>query len=153
MSYSSSFHQKIKEHNETKMDLPTIDAHLHLVNFLQEGEGLEKLIQEMDKAKIDKTVLFGLPVMKKWDYFEPQKPKTFLDDESKCYYYSATDFSLANEYQKLPHDHQGRIAPLLCGFNPTDCNAVTYVEKMFQDYPFWRVAEFVIADEGKSCQD
>jgi hypothetical protein len=138
MSYHVSFHKKIVNYKEKKASIPVVDAHLHLVDFSQETEGLNKLITNMDKARIKKSVVFGLPVIKKWEYFEPQKPHYYLDDESKCYYYSATDFIVAKEYEKLSRRKKKRIAPLLCGFNPTDCSSINYIEKMFKEFPFWK---------------
>ena len=38
-----------------------IDAHLHVVNFIQETPGGNALIEAMDKANVDKAVIFGLP--------------------------------------------------------------------------------------------
>ena len=138
MSYNASFHDRVVNQKEKSVDIPSIDAHLHFVDFLQETDGMKKLIKNMDKANVKKSVVFGLPVVKKWDYFEPKKPHYYLDDESKCYYYSATDYVVAKEYEKLSKKDQKRIAPLLCGFNPTDCGSIRYVEKMFNQFPFWK---------------
>jgi len=44
-----------------------IDSHVHLVDFLQDSEGFDKLLDEMDKFGIDRAVVFGLPLVKKWD--------------------------------------------------------------------------------------
>ena len=43
------------------------DAHLHFVDFLQNTDGIETLIERMDQANVDHQVVFGLPVMKKWN--------------------------------------------------------------------------------------
>ena len=37
---------------------PMIDAHIHAVNFLQETPGFENLIAHMDRANIQKAVVF-----------------------------------------------------------------------------------------------
>lgn len=115
-----------------------IDAHVHLVDFMQETEGLRSLIQAMDRANVKKSVVCGIPLKKKWEYFEPQKPQYILENNSPCYYFSGTDEILAHEYQNLPKHQQQRIAPLLCGFNPTDVSAIDYVKNMFIKYPFWK---------------
>jgi predicted TIM-barrel fold metal-dependent hydrolase len=138
MSYHLSFHNRILRHYEETAALPAIDAHLHFVDFVQETDGMHRLIACMDKSNIRKSVVFGIPVIKKWDYFEPKRPRYYLDDETKCYYFSATDFILAREYETLADEARRRIAPLLCGFNPTDRNAIDYVERMFDQFPFWR---------------
>lgn len=138
MSYHLSFHHKIIRHDEEIIDIPSIDAHLHFVDFVQESDGMNQLIAHMDRANIKKSVVFGLPVIKKWDYFEPKQPRYYLDDETKCYYFSATDYILALEYERLPKKKQNKIAPLLCGFNPTDRYSINYVERMFDQFPFWK---------------
>lgn len=37
---------------------PMIDAHVHVVNFLQETKGFASLIAHMDSANIQKAVVF-----------------------------------------------------------------------------------------------
>ncbi len=37
---------------------PMIDTHVHAVNFLQETPGFENLITHMDRANIQKAVVF-----------------------------------------------------------------------------------------------
>lgn len=37
---------------------PMIDAHVHVVNFLQETKGFSNLIAHMDRANIQKAVVF-----------------------------------------------------------------------------------------------
>ena len=39
-----------------------IDAHLHVVNFMQETPGGEALLYYMDSANVGRAVIFGLPV-------------------------------------------------------------------------------------------
>ena len=43
-----------------------IDAHLHVVNFIQQTPGGEALLHYMDQANVGKAVIFGLPVAKLW---------------------------------------------------------------------------------------
>jgi hypothetical protein len=92
----------------------------------------------MKQANIDKSVIFGLPVIKKWAASEPERPSYYLDDDSPCYYFASTDEIVAGEYLKLSSEEQSLLAPTLCGFNPTDRLAIDYVEYMFHKYPFWR---------------
>ena len=138
MSFSHHYKKKIDQVSETKARLAVTDMHLHLVDFIQKTDGLQDLIKEMQLANIAKSVIFGLPVIKKWEQFEPEKPTYYLDDDSPCYYFGSTDEIVASEYLKLSPAEQGMLAPTLCGFNPTDRSAIDYVEYMFNKYPFWR---------------
>jgi predicted TIM-barrel fold metal-dependent hydrolase len=108
------------------------------VDFIQESDGIHKLIEAMDAANVQKAVVFGLPVKKKWEAYEKQPPHYYLDDNSRCYYFHQTDEILAREFLSLPAAEQKRFAPLICGFNPTDRYGVRDVERMLKKYPFWR---------------
>ena len=48
------------------------------------------------------------------------------------------DEMLAQEYIKLSEEQKTKIAPTLCGFNPTDCFAIDYIDQMFEKYPIWK---------------
>ncbi|OIP54337.1 amidohydrolase [Candidatus Gracilibacteria bacterium CG2_30_37_12] len=112
-----------------------IDTHVHAVNFLQETPGFANLIAHMDGANIQKAVVFGLPVTKQWSEYEREAPEYYLDDDSECYYYSATDTIIAEEYKKLDVESQKRIYPLMCGFNPADKHAIKHIRRMYDMYP------------------
>lgn len=111
--------------------------HCHLVDFLQETQGIKTLLKKMKQHDI-RTVIFGLPIKKKWSVNEPLAPHYYLDDNARCYYYSGTDEIVASEYLKLSPKDRKYFAPTLCGFNPTDLSAIDYVKMMFKKYPFWR---------------
>ena len=138
MSYHAAFHQKILAHTETQTIVPVIDAHLHFVDFIQESDGMAKLLAAMDAGRVAKAVVFGLPVKKKWDAFEKIAPHYYLDDNSRCYYFNGTDEIVAESLLRLPPASRRRFAPLVCGFNPTDRYAVRDVARMLAKYPFWR---------------
>lgn len=138
MSYHAAFHKKIIEHAETAPIVPVIDAHLHFVDFIQDSDGIKRLLELMDAGRVAKAVLFGLPLKKKWDAVEKRPPHYYLDDNSRCYYFHQTDEILAEEYLRLPEASRRRFAPLVCGFNPTDKYAVRDIERMLTKYPFWR---------------
>ncbi|OGD12014.1 MAG: hypothetical protein A2Y86_01805 [Candidatus Aminicenantes bacterium RBG_13_62_12] len=118
--------------------LPVIDAHLHFVDFIQESDGMRRLLQAMDAGRVAKAVIFGLPLKKKWEAFEKHPPHYYLDDNSRCYYFHQTDDILAEAVLALPSSSRTRFAPLLCGFNPTDRYAVRDVERTLAKYPIWR---------------
>jgi predicted TIM-barrel fold metal-dependent hydrolase len=138
MSYHAAFHHKITSHAEKAPVVLVVDAHLHFVDFIQESDGIRKLIAAMDAGRIARAVLFGLPVKKKWDASEKHAPHYYLDDNSRCYYYQGTDEIVAEAFLSLPAPARRRFAPLICGFNPTDKYAVRDIERMLDKYPFWR---------------
>ncbi|MEI7688133.1 MAG: amidohydrolase family protein [Planctomycetota bacterium] len=115
-----------------------VDSHVHLVDFLQDSDGVHALLEQMDDANIARAVVFGLPVVKKWNAFEPREPRYYLDDNAKCYYYSYTDQLVIAAYESLAPEQRARVAPLICGFNPTDMHGIRHVERMFRESPHWR---------------
>jgi len=138
MSYSLAFHQKVAAHPETAPVVPVIDAHLHFVDFIQDSDGIARLVAAMDAGNVAKAVVFGLPVKKKWDAFDKKPPHYYLDDNSRCYYFAGTDEIVAEALLKLPPGARRRFAPLVCGFNPTDRYAYKDVERTLAKHPFWR---------------
>ena len=111
------------------------DAHVHVVDFFQEGDPLPELIRAMDKGNIDHAMISGIPLMKKWHENEPKRPRYYAGDDAGMYWYSATDSYVAEAYRKLPKDQQARLHPFLCGFNPTDKNADKHLRQMLETYP------------------
>ena len=75
----------------TSSPISVVDSHIHVVDFLQDSEGLPALLQQMDQAGVDRAVIFGMPVIKKWNFFDEEEPHYYLDDNARCYYYSYTD--------------------------------------------------------------
>jgi len=138
MSYHSAFHHRITSHAENVPIVPIVDAHLHFVDFIQESDGMQRLIAAMDAGRIAKAVIFGLPVKKKWDAAEKHAPHYYLDDNARCYYFQGTDEIVAEEFLRLPARVRRRFAPLVCGFNPTDKYAARDVKRMLDKYAFWR---------------
>ncbi|MBN1638912.1 MAG: amidohydrolase family protein [Ignavibacteriales bacterium] len=116
-----------------------IDAHLHVVNFVQETPGYEILLRSMNKAGVEKAVIFGLPVVKQWAEFDREPPNYYLSNDSRCYYYQLTDILVYNFVNEMPTIEQNRFYPLLCGFNPTDKFAIRDVERTYNMFPgFWK---------------
>jgi len=111
------------------------DAHLHGVNFIQQTDGFHALLREMDKARVEKCVVFGLPVAKQWPEWENEEPTYYLGDESRCYYYSLTDAIVARSYMDLDAENKKRIIPLICGFSPVDRYAIKHIERVTSLYP------------------
>lgn len=129
---------RLKQYPSEQMLYPSIDAHIHLVSFLQQTDGLKSMLTSMDAANIRKSVAFGMPVKKTWIALESNKPEYYLDDNSPCIIWSATDEMVAAEYMRLNADQQKRIAPCINGFDPRDKLAIDYIEMIWEKYPFWR---------------
>ncbi len=120
------------------MHQPVIDSHIHLVDFLQYSDGLPALLDQMDQAGVERAVIFGMPLIKKWNAFDPIEPQYYLDDEARCYYYSYTDRLVAEALEGLPMEQRSRFAPLICGFNPTDLHAIRHIERLMGSGTPWR---------------
>jgi hypothetical protein len=114
-----------------------VDAHVHLVDFLQHGEGAEAFLTAMDAAGVDRAVVFGMAVKKRWAASEPRRPGYYLDDNSGCYHFSLTDALVANELRDLAPDRRARLAPTVCGFDPTDLLAIEHLERVWVSYDGW----------------
>ena len=111
------------------------DAHLHVVNFIQETPGGDALIRAMDRANVQKAVIFGLPVSKMWAEFDRDPPNYYLANDSRCYYYAYTDVVVAEMVRSLPKPQQDRLYPLICGFNPIDKYAIRDLTRIYEQYP------------------
>jgi hypothetical protein len=114
---------------------PIIDAHLHVLNFVQETPGGEALIHYMDHANVPRAVIFGMPVTKLWAGYDRESPDYYLANDAPCYYYGYTDVLVAELYGALAAPQQARFYPLICGFNPVDRYAIRHVERLYAQYP------------------
>ena len=112
-----------------------IDCHLHVVNFEQHTPGGDALIEAMDRANVAKSVVMGLPVAKMWAEHDREAPDYYLANDSRCYYYQMTDVLVAEMVKALPSEHQDRLFPMMCGFNPSDKNCIRDVELLYSLYP------------------
>ena len=111
------------------------DAHLHFVDFFQESDGIEKLIEAMDAGGIDHVMVSGIPVAKKWHENEPKRPRYYAGDDAPVYWYSATDVIVAAAMEELDEQQRLRFHPFLSGFNPDDKNAATHIRRMLELNP------------------
>ncbi|PPC76100.1 5-oxo-L-prolinase [Pokkaliibacter plantistimulans] len=111
------------------------DSHLHYVDFLQYSQGMQALLRQMDKSKVDYAQIMGLGVVKKWQEDEPQKPQYLMADDARVYWYSATDELVARAVEQLSASQRARFFPFITGFNPTDMNAVDHIERMLTWHP------------------
>ena len=109
-----------------------VDAHLHLVHFLQRGPSPHEVISGLDRAGVERAVAFDIAVKKKWTIYQPLEPSYYLDDNAPCIYYSLTEQIVADPVLELPHEQQRRLAPLVCGFDPTDRFAAADLERTWK---------------------
>jgi len=112
-----------------------VDAHVHVVDFLQQTVSAEDLAAALET--VSRAVVFGLPVKKKWARSEPRAPHYYLDGNDQCSYFALTDQLVADLYLALPQELRPRVAPTVCGFDPTDRLAVEHLEWAWGRYPFW----------------
>jgi hypothetical protein len=116
-----------------------VDGHLHFLNFVQETAGMDAFFKAMDDTGVTESAVIGMPVVKKWDEGDAQRPTYYLDNDARTYWYSATDFLVAKAILDLPKEKQARLHPFICGINSADRNAVDHVERMLAIYPnFWQ---------------
>jgi hypothetical protein len=115
------------------------DAHLHLVDFLQGSQGIDAVVAAMDRAGVSDAMITGMPLVKKWEPQDPRKPLYYLDDDSRAYWYSATDVLVALQVLSLPEPARKRFHPFITGFNGADMNALDHIQRMIEWYPgFWQ---------------
>lgn len=115
------------------------DAHVHYVDFFQESEGMPRLLEAMDKGRVDHVMLSGVAVAKKWHEDEPKRPRYYAGDDAGAYWYSATDVIVAAAVKSLPAEQRRRVHPFLTGFNPTDKNADAHIRRMLElDPGLWQ---------------
>ena len=127
--------QKMKE--APKYDI--VDSHLHFLDFTQDSDGFPALTKSMDACGVSEAVIFGMPIVKKWDHFMRKKPLYYMSDDSRCYYYSGTDHILAHELMEQSEEVRRRFHPFCCGVDCTDKYAADQIERLLKMYPnFWQ---------------
>ncbi len=63
---------------------------------------MDALLRAMDETGVTESVVIGMPVVKQWDEGDSKRPTYYLDNDSRTYWYSATDFLVARAVQDLP---------------------------------------------------
>ncbi|MCR5277522.1 MAG: amidohydrolase [Bacteroidales bacterium] len=128
-------------HIESGIDNPRyriIDSHLHFTDFLQNTDGFAPLCRAMDLSGVTESVVFGMGISKQWDGTIKTPPTYYLSDDCRCYYYSGTDFIVAEELLAQPDEIRDRFFPFICGVNGNDLNSVDHIRRLLRLYPgFW----------------
>ena len=113
---------------------PIIDSHLHYLDFLQETDGFEKLVEKMDETNVPYAVIFGMGMAKQWDEHAPKAPTYYLSNDSRCYYYTGTDYIMMQDYLAQPEEIRERFFPFICGINPNDQYAVNHLRRELETW-------------------
>lgn len=122
-----------------------IDTHLHYLDFIQDTDGFEALVEKMDEANVSHAVLFGMAMAKQWDEHAPNEPTYYLSNDSRAYYFTATDYMMMQDLIRQPEEIRDRFFPFVCGINPNDLNAADNIRKVLEDYPgmFYGIGELM----------
>mmetsp|Transcript_39450 Transcript_39450/g.97681 ORF Transcript_39450/g.97681 Transcript_39450/m.97681 type:complete len:304 (-) Transcript_39450:428-1339(-) len=115
------------------------DCCVHLLDIFQETEGVPKLLAALDAAGVQKAVVTGTPVTKKWDQYEKGRPKGTFQDTGRIYFFTATDEMLGDELQSADAAQvAAKLIPFCCGFNPTDLFAPKHCKRILDKHPIFK---------------
>ncbi len=122
-----------------------LDSHLHYLNFYQKTDGFENLVKKMDEVNISQAVLFGMPLVKKWDEWTLHRPDHYRSNDSRVYHYSATDYILMHHFLQQSDEIRRRFYPFICGINPTDKCSSDYINQLLEIFPeqFYGIGEIL----------
>ena len=141
-------------HAEDELDkVPIADCHIHLLDFLQNGDYLEDgkfvysspkftlptgqrgkrieaILAAMDGAGVSHAMISGMPFLKKWSEDETFRSGYYLDSGSRVVRARDTDYVIALALQDLAKSggedaekQLQRLYPFICGFDGTDLGA------------------------------
>lgn len=115
-----------------------VDCHLHYLDFLERTDGFPALVRAQDACGVSESVIFGMGIAKQWDEHMAIAPSYYLSNDCRCYYYSATDFLLAEDLLAQPESTRRRFHPFCCGINGNDRFAADHIRQLLRIYPnFW----------------
>ena len=146
-------------------DVVISDAHIHLLDFLQNsdylemgeivlrgpgaalpvgqrGKRIEAVLWAMDLANVRSALITGMPFLKKWSEDESFRSAYYLDSSSRVVAARDTDYhlALAIEDFKLAGGEAARgqlerLYPCVSGFDSTDLGAVDMIAKRIKEFP------------------
>ncbi len=146
-------------------DVVIADAHIHLLDFLQNGDYLEngKLVPKrpgaalpagergkrieavlwaMDRANVSHALVSGMPFLKKWSEDEAFRSAYYLDSSSRVVRARDTDYHIALAIEDFVRAGGGtarkqleRLYPCVSGFDSTDLGAVDMIAKRMKEFP------------------
>lgn len=113
--------------------------------FGERGRRIEALLESMDHARVEHSLVCGMPFLKKWSQNEPfRRPRYYLDSPSRVIQARDTDIAVAAaifDYKRKFADDPSKLArleavhPSLCGFDATDLGAVDLIIKRIKEFP------------------
>jgi hypothetical protein len=145
--------------------VPVADAHVHLLDFLQNGGYLMNgqevspkagdtlpsgtrhfrlllLLQKMDQCNVSHAMVSGMPFVKKWSEGDAFRPGYYLSSSSRVTRARDTDYMIALAFEDFrsrePERFEKefpRLYPFICGFNGTDLGAVDMIVKRIKEFP------------------
>jgi hypothetical protein len=146
-------------------DVVIADAHVHLLDFLQNGDHLENgeivekvpgaalssgqrgkrieaVLWAMDRANVSHALISGMPFLKKWSEDESFRPAYYLDATSRVVHARDTDYHVAlaiEDFQRAGGEtarvQLKRLFPCVSGFDGTDLGAVDMIAKRMKEFP------------------
>jgi hypothetical protein len=141
------------------------DCHIHLLDFLQNGDYLENgdrvysdpehtlpagqrgkrieaILLVMDDFNVSHAIISGMPFVKKWSEDETFRSGYYLDSGSRVVRARDTDYVIALAVQDYlakggrdAERQMERLAPFICGFDGTDLGAVDMIIKRIKEFP------------------
>lgn len=146
-------------------DVAIADAHVHLVDFLQNGDyfdqgrivpkrpgdalragdrgkRIEALLWAMDRANVSHALVSGMPFLKKWSEDETFRSIYYLDSSSRVVRARDTDYHVAlaiEDFERAGGDSAReqltRLHACVSGFDSTDLGAVDMIAKRMKEFP------------------
>jgi predicted TIM-barrel fold metal-dependent hydrolase len=132
------------------MRYPNIfDSHFHIENYRHQGISVPAMLNMMDRIGISKSLLFGLPLRQTVLTSEQKGGNYYTDSDLPLYYYSGTDYYLAEQYRHLSQTDKERLYPMITGINLVDVGAVDDIMRLLQIYPktFIGIGEITVHKE------
>ena len=146
-------------------DVVIADAHIHLLDFLQNsdylemgeivekgpgaalpvgqrGKRIEAVLWAMDRANVSSALVTGMPFLKKWSEDESFRSAYYLDSSSRVVAARDTDYHLALAIEdfkltggETARQQLERLYPCVSGFDTTDLGAVDMIAKRIKEFP------------------
>lgn len=112
-----------------------VDMHLHYLNFVQQSQGFDALLSQMNRQGVAQSVIFGMPYSIEVTERSINNPTYYLNDDSRVYWDSLTDALVIHDYLKLSSVDQQRFLLFIGGANTNNINSARELESLLKMYP------------------